>query len=148
MIYILGYGKLFSDKLLTIILLTYISLIVANYIFKSFGLYTISKKLNMKDNWISFIPYLNNYYLGSVVNNPFLAMFITVVVAVSSLTDNIIIVSVFNIIFLITYNYFLYLLFKKITRSYILVTLLSILSLGFFGSIFLFIFRNKKLVKN
>lgn len=148
MIYILEYGKLFSDKLLTIILLTYISLIVANYIFKSFGLYTISKKLNMKDNWISFIPYLNNYYLGSVVNNPFLAMFITVVVAVSSLTDNIIIVSVFNIIFLITYNYFLYLLFKKITRSYILVTLLSILSLGFFGSIFLFIFRNKKLVKN
>lgn len=148
MIYILEYGKLFSDKLLTIILLTYISLVVANYIFKSFGLYTISKKLNMKDNWMSFIPYLNNYYLGSVVNNPFLAMFITVVVAVSSLTDNIIIVSVFNIIFLITYNYFLYLLFKKITRSYILVTLLSILSLGFFGSIFLFIFRNKKLVKN
>lgn len=148
MIYILEYGKLFSDKLLTIILLTYISLVVANYIFKSFGLYTISKKLNMKDNWMSFIPYLNNYYLGSVVNNPFLAMFITVVVAVSSLTDNIIIVSVFNIIFLITYNYFLYLLFKKITKSYILVTLLSILSLGFFGSIFLFIFRNKKLVKN
>jgi hypothetical protein len=148
MIYILEYGKLFSDKLLTIILLTYISLVVANYIFKSFALYTISKKLNMKDNWMSFIPYLNNYYLGSVVNNPFLAMFITVVVAVSSLTDNIIIVSVFNIIFLITYNYFLYLLFKKITRSYILVTLLSILSLGFFGSIFLFIFRNKKLVKN
>ena len=147
MIYFIKYGDRLGYEELSMLIIIYVSLVVIDYIFRAFAQYKISKSLNTGNSWMSFIPYLNNYYIGKMINNEALGFILTIVVALSVLFDNVIIATIFNVAFIILYNYCIYILLKKLTKNYKIYTILSVVTLGFLGSIFLFVFRNKKILK-
>ena len=140
-----------------IVLVFIILFLVISYTFDSISTMCISKNLNYNYKLRTWIPFYNKYILGKIGNSKPLGITLVITTLISTIT--IILFFVFKepqsilIIFfllsaLITFILNIILshkIFNKYSNKYKdIMTILSILSLGFLRPIFLFIIRNKK----
>lgn len=159
-----GISVLFLMGLLSFIYFFIISIIaiiifyvLVSYIFESISIVSMSKRLKYKNAYTGWIPFYNKYILGKIGNSKPLGITLVITTLISTIT--IILFFVFKepqsilIIFfllsaLITFILNIILshkIFNKYSNKYKdIMTILSILSLGFLRPIFLFIIRNEK----
>ncbi len=136
-----------------------VSYILLTYIFEGIALMRISENLGCKGYMTSWIPFYNKYLLGRISGSKILGIIL--------LMDNILIIAmgfyfykyqVYNVELFILFLLLLLIsfilnmvishkIFKMVTFKYgDILTIVSVLSLGILRPIFLFIFRNKKIV--
>ncbi len=156
---VIGIGLLtFTGVILT--------LYIAVYILYIFGIFRMAKRRNIKNSWIAFIPIINSYILGQIVNplkignktitnTPVLLLIIHLTyfilrIALPLLTTLFPYISFFSIccthmliilvwlLFLLIY----YKIYQIYTKKPLTFTLLSIIPM--LAPIFIFLFRNNK----
>jgi len=133
---------------------------VISYAFNSLGLYEIAKRENEKNSFFSWIPYLNKYTLGRIafksnIHAVIMAMLVIiefVITMVMMFLKNVkvvkilaILASILSLIICIYTFIAHYKIFKKYSKSVILMTILDVLSLGILGPFFIFAVRNNQI---
>jgi len=119
----------------------------------------LSKKENIKNPYIAWIPYINRYILGkiafkSVINAIMLVLLniielilLSVILFVKSIEVLylFVIISLVLSIVVTVYTYFArYKLYKKYSKSTIIMTILDVVSCGILGPFFIFAIRNNE----
>ena len=129
-----------------------------SYAFNSIGLYKISKREDEPMSILAWIPYLNKYILGRVAfKSTAHAVIMTILVLAEFISSSCILfvkdsvqviygLSVLSLILsLLTCIYTFiahYNIFRKYSKSVVLMTILDVLSLGLLGPIFIFAIRD------
>ena len=131
--------------------------VLVSYIFESLAITSMSKNLKYKNIYISWIPLYNKYILGKIGNSKslgislsitsFISLFTIVLLLLLKEPQAILIITLLlSVIFTFILDIILsHKIFNKYKSKYKdIMTMLSILSLGFLRPIFLFIIRNKR----
>ena len=132
---------------------------VLSYAFISIGLFEIARKEKIKNGFLAWIPYLNNYVLGRIafknkIHSILLTILSVCVFVFSSImifiksdaTYTFAIISFILSIILSVYSYFAhYKVFKKYSKSTVLMTVLDVISCGILGPFFIFAIRDNDL---
>ncbi len=121
--------------------------LLAYYVLFSYSIYKISKKQDIDNNWMTWVPYLNFYYLGVITNKNYNGLLMLLLICLTSFTKVIWIDIIIYILFAVIFS----LTIKKIYKNYYTniesLTIFTIVSLTLLGPIVLFINRNKKIKK-
>ncbi len=83
------------------------------YTFYSIRIYKLSKKYNMKEKWMSWVPYLNIYYLGVISNNYIYGIISLFLLSITSFSKSIIIDVIIYLLYDIIYTIMLSKIYKK-----------------------------------
>ncbi len=131
--------------------------VLVSYIFESISIVSMSKRLKYKNAYTGWIPFYNKYILGKIGNSKPLGITLVITTLISTITiilffvfkePQSILIIFFLLSVLITFIIDIILshkIFNKYSSKYKdIMTILSVLSLGFLRPIFLFIIRNKK----
>lgn len=159
-----GISVLFLMGLLSFIyifVITFIAIItfytLISYIFESISIVSMSKNQKYKNANTGWIPFYNKYILSKIGNSKPLVITLFITTLISTITiilffvfkePQSILIIFFLLSVLITFIIDIILshkIFNKYSSKYKdIMTILSVLSLGFLRPIFLFIIRNKK----
>ncbi len=139
-----------------LVLVTYVMINLILYVFRSFGLLRIAKNEQYKYPYIVWIPVISNYVLARYCMDKKKS----IIFLILSIFDLLIlipylIVSGLNEIFLEIYTVFYFIIeiivmnkfYQKVYKTPELFTILSIITLGFLNSIFIYTARIKKITK-
>ena len=131
--------------------------VLVSYIFESLAIVSMSKKLKYKNIYTGWIPIYNKYLLGKIGNSKSLGISLSITSFISLIMTLLlfllkephtilIIILLLSVILTFILDIILsHKIFNKYKCKYKdIMTILSILSLGFLRPIFLFIIRNKK----
>lgn len=149
--------------LIFIVVLTYIIFFTfgfISYAFNSYGLYEIAKKEKEKNPFIAWIPYINRYTLGRVAFKSNIHATLLVVLNLTGLFSAIALLFIsksvqaiitFSLISLTMstiasiYTFVAhYRIYKKYSKSTIIMTVLDIISFGILGPFFIFAIKGNK----
>lgn len=149
--------------LIILVVITYIVFFTfgfISYAFNSYGLYEIAKKEDEKNAFISWIPYINKYILGRVAFKSNIQATLLVIlnllglaftIAMLFISTNVQAIYILSIISLlistITSVYIFvarYKVYKKYSKSTIIMTILDVISCGILGPFFIFAIRNNE----
>ena len=162
-----GLSVIFLMSILSFIFLLYISLLVItiiyviiSYIFESMTITTINNNLNHKHPYTAWIPFYNKYLLGTIAGNKVLGHLTAILNFINmSLTAYFYIyqkltlipfcVLLVSLILSFIFNTIIsYKIYKSTTNKYgDILTVLTVLSLGFLRPIILFLIKDKITVK-
>jgi uncharacterized membrane protein len=130
-----------------------------SYAFNSYGLYEIAKRKEEKNALIAWIPYINKYILGKVsfkssihgillvflniieIISLCILLFVRSIKVVNNISIAILVLSIITSVYTYVAHYKLY---RKYSKSTILMTVLDILSFGILGPFFIFAIRNNE----
>lgn len=147
----------------TFIMIIYPIYLFLRYLFEAVAFYKMSKRRNDRYPWIAWIPFANEYRRGKIAYNTKsggIAMLIckcatllfTVLVYMGTKNDNQAVEAVIKFLYIIslilsigaTVFYYIttYMIYKKYSKKYFVMTVLTILTLGAFEPIFVFAIRN------
>lgn len=130
-----------------------------SYAFNSYGLYEIAKKEGIRNPYIAWIPYINRYILGKIAFKSIVNAIILVILNIIELillsvilfVKNVEALYLFAIISLLlsivvsVYTYIAhYRLYRKYSKSTIIMTILDVVSCGILGPFFIFAIRNNE----
>lgn len=133
----------------------FIAIGVIWYLFQAIGIYRMAKNRNLDHKWFAWIPYLQNYLFGELINDTvwgiggakWILVFGPIVSTIASnylaLSDNFFITLLLSVIVIAYYVYFecaQYRLYKAYSEHAVLFTVLSII-LPFLAPIFVFAIR-------
>ena len=154
-----------SFMIFTFIMIIYPLYLFLSYLFEAIAFYKISKRRNDRYPWIAWIPFANEYRRGKIAYNTKsggIAMLIckiatvifTILVYMGTKNDNAVIEVVTKFIYVIsltlsigaTVFYYIttYMIYKKYSKKYVIMTILTILTLGALEPIFVFAIRNNE----
>ena len=139
--------------------LIYFVIGIISYAFVSIGLFEIARREKIKHGYLAWIPYLNKYVLGRIAfKNKIHSVILTVLSIGVFLSSSIMIfiksnstytfalISFILSIILSVYSYFAhYKVFKKYSKSTVLMTVLDVISCGILGPFFIFAIRDNDL---
>lgn len=152
-----------SFMIFTFIMIIYPLYLFLSYLFEAIAFYKMSKRRNDRYPWIAWIPFANEYRRGKIAYNTKsggIAMLIckcatllfTVLVYMGTKNDNQAVEAVIKFLYIIslilsigaTVFYYIttYMIYKKYSKKYFVMTVLTILTLGAFEPIFVFAIRN------
>lgn len=153
----------FLIVLVVIIYIVFFAFGFISYAFNSYGLYEIAKRENEKNAMIAWIPYINKYTLGRVAFKSNVHAILLVVLSIIGLavtlsmlfiSTNVQAIYILAIISLIisiitsVYTYIArYKVYRKYSKSTIIMTVLDVISCGILGPFFIFAIRNNE-IKN
>ncbi|WP_017755415.1 hypothetical protein [Calidifontibacillus oryziterrae] len=137
-----GIGTIFIFLLLFIVV----------YILSSFGLYTMAKRAEIKNEWLAFVPIGNAYILGELIDDKL--DWITfgksggiklLIIAIGSIVLNVIPIlgTLFSFLVGIFGFVVLHWLFTKYSENAVLMTVINIITAGIAGAFIIFALRNK-----
>jgi len=127
-------------------------LILPLYILGSLGLMKIAERQGIQYNWIAWLPVSSSYLLGKVETNESLAWVLTsfsFLIWFTSWTN--IPTAIYWALLLaglIIGSVALYNIYKRLSRHVIPMTIITFLSLGILGPIFLFAIRNNPILED
>lgn len=157
-----------SFMIFTFIMIIYPLYLFLSYLFEAIAFYKMSKRRNDRYPWIAWIPFANEYRRGKIAYNTKgggIAMLIckiatvifTILVYMGTKNDNAAIEVVTKFIYVIslilsigaTVFYYIttHIIYKKYSKKYVIMTILTILTLGALEPIFVFAIRNNE-IKN
>ena len=152
----------------TFIMVIYPIYLFLRYLFEAIAFYKMSNRRNDRHPWIAWIPFANEYLRGKIAYNTRsggIAMLIckiatvifTILVYMGTKSANASIEAINKFIYIIslvlsigaTVFYYIttYIIYKKYSKKYFIMTLFTILTLGALEPIFVFVIRNNNLSK-
>lgn len=149
--------------LIFLVIITYIIFFAfgfISYAFNSFGLYEIAKKENAKFPAIAWIPYINKFTLGKVAFNSNVHATLLVILNLLSIILGVLLLFVSKnvqaiyslalaslIISMVTSVYTFiahYRLYRKYSKSTVIMTIFDVLSFGILGPFFIFAIKGNE----
>lgn len=146
--------------LVVILYLVFFAFGFISYAFYSYGLYEIAKKESEKNPALAWIPYINKYTLGRIafksnmqggllailgIINIVLSLLVLFIKATKTILLELAIASIVISTALAIYTFVArYRVYKKYSKSTILMTILDIISCGILGPFFIFAIRNNE----
>ncbi len=144
--------------LIVILYLVFFAFGFISYAFNSYGLYELAKKEEEKNPALAWIPYINKFTLGRIafksniqgiiltifgIINIILSLVVLFIKTTKTLLLDLTIVSALISLVLAIYTFVArYKVYKKYSKSTILMTILDIISCGILGPFFIFAIRN------
>lgn len=129
----------------------FLLLMVVVYIFGAIGLYTMAKRANIQNEWLAFIPIVNTYIIGELIDDK-LKWFTygktggikLLIILIGALVLGMIPVIGNIISFLVGIFWFVILhwLFEKYSENAVLMTIINVITAGVAGSLIIFGLRN------
>lgn len=146
--------------LVVILYLVFFAFGFISYAFNSYGLYELAKKESEKNPSLAWIPYINKYTLGRIAFKSnaqgiiltalgIISIVLSVIVLFIKTTKTVLlelaIASIVISAVLTIYTFIArYKIYKKYSKSTVLMTILDIVSCGILGPFFIFAIRNNE----
>lgn len=146
--------------LVVILYLVFFAFGFISYAFNSYGLYEIAKRESEKNPALSWVPYINKFILGRIAFKSNIQGIILTILGIISIVLSIavlfikttktvllelVIASIIISVILAIYTFIArYRIYKKYSKSTVLMTILDIISCGILGPFFIFAVRNNE----